>query len=110
MAGFVYIMSNPSFADGRIKIGKSDRDPEEFRRSELNSTGVPEPFKVEYSAYVQNHHELERKIHAHFQTQRPNKNREFFTCSIMDAISEIQNIAGDTINPHFPSKREKSLL
>ena len=49
MAGFVYIMSNPSFADGRIKIGKSDRDPEEIGKPALNSTGEPEPFKVEYS-------------------------------------------------------------
>jgi hypothetical protein len=94
MAGFVYIMSNPFFADGRIKIGATERDPE-FRKSELNSTGVPEPFKVEYSAYVQNHHELEKKIHRHFEGQRPNKNRELFTCSIIDAISAIQNIAGD---------------
>ena len=97
MAGFVYIMSNPSFTDGPIKIGKSDRDPEEFRKSELNSTGVPEPFKVEYSAYVQNHHELELTLHQHFAAQRPNKNREFFTCSIMDAISAIQNKAGNTL-------------
>jgi hypothetical protein len=97
MAGFVYIMSNPAFADGRIKIGKSDRDPEEFRKSELNSTGVPEPFKVEYSAYVQNHHELEKKIHRHFHAQRPNKNREFFTCSIMDAISAIRDLAGKAL-------------
>jgi hypothetical protein len=95
MAGFVYIMSNPSFADGRIKIGKSDRDPEEFRKAELNSTGVPEPFKVEYSAYVQNHHKLEHTIHKYFVAQRPNKSREFFTCSIMDAISAIQKNAGD---------------
>jgi hypothetical protein len=97
MAGFVYIMSNPSFADGRIKIGKSDRDPNEHRKAELNSTGVPEPFKVEYSAYVQNHHELERRIHKNFAEQRPNKSREFFTCSIMEAISAIQNLAGDTL-------------
>ena len=39
--GFIYIMSNPSFADGKIKIGKSQKDPS-FRREELNSTGVPE--------------------------------------------------------------------
>jgi hypothetical protein len=97
MAGFVYIMSNPSFADGRIKIGKSKGDPDEDRKSELNTTGVPEEFRVEYSAYVQNHHDLENKIHRHFQAQRPNKKREFFTCSIMDAISAIQSIAGETL-------------
>jgi len=97
MAGFVYIMSNPSFANGLIKIGKSDKDPEEYRKAELNSTGVPEPFKVEYSAYVQNHHELEDQIHRHFQDQRPNIHREFFTCPIMDAISAIRKISGDAL-------------
>ena len=37
-------MSNPSFSDGRIKIGKSNRDPDTYRKDELDSTGVPEPF------------------------------------------------------------------
>jgi len=97
MAGFVYIMSNPAFADGRIKIGKSDRDPEEFRRNELNSTGVPEPFRVEYSAYVVNHHKLELAVHQYFDSQRPNKNREFFTCSIYDAITAIQKLASNSL-------------
>jgi hypothetical protein len=97
MAGFVYIMSNPSFADGRIKIGMSKGDPDEDRKSELNTTGVPEDFRVEYSAYVQNHHELEKTVHKHFHSQRPNKNREFFTCSIMDAITAIQDFAGETL-------------
>jgi hypothetical protein len=77
MAGFIYIMSNPSFVSGRIKIGKSDRDPEEFRKSELDGTAVPEPFKVEY-AFVDDHHTLERTLHKTFDYARANKQREFF--------------------------------
>ena len=54
MAGFVYVMSNPGF-DGRVKIGKSIKDPTMDRVEELNSTtSVPEPFKVEYYCYVDN--------------------------------------------------------
>ena len=93
MAGFVYIMSNPAFADGRIKIGKSDRDPEDFRKAELSSSGVPEPFKVEYWAYVDNHHDIEKKVHHHFSQYRPNKNRVFFTTSIPIAIDAIRELS-----------------
>jgi ribosome-associated protein len=78
MGGFVYIMSNPSFRDGRLKIGKSDRDPDEFRRTELETTGVPEPFRLEYYAFVDDHHELEQLVHQHFAEFRPNPRREFF--------------------------------
>tara|TARA_A100001015_G_C14355920_1_gene468566 strand:+ start:320 stop:514 length:195 start_codon:yes stop_codon:yes gene_type:complete len=50
--GFIYIMSNPSFTDGKIKIGKSQKDPA-LRKEELNTTGLPEPFELEYYALVE---------------------------------------------------------
>jgi len=96
MAGFVYIMSNPAFPE-RVKIGKSDRDPEEFRKSELHSTGVPEPFKVEYYAFVQDHHYIEKVVHQQLDKYRPNAGREFFTCAVGDAISIIQELSGNTL-------------
>ena len=60
----------------RIKIGCSDRDPKEFRKSELESTGVPEPFCVEYMAFVDDHRKVELEVHQRFAEQRPNKSRE----------------------------------
>jgi Meiotically up-regulated gene 113 len=93
MAGFIYIMSNPSFVSGRIKIGKSDRDPEEFRKSELDGTGVPEPFKVEYYVFVDDHHKLERMLHKKFDHTRANKSREFFDVPIREVIEEIKKVA-----------------
>jgi hypothetical protein len=93
MAGFIYIMSNPSFASGRIKIGKSDRDPEEFRKVELDVTSVPEPFKVEYYAFVDDHHRLERILHETFSHARANKQREFFDVPVREVIQEIKRIA-----------------
>jgi hypothetical protein len=93
MAGFVYIMSNPSFVSGRIKIGKSDRDPEEFRKPELDGTAIPEPFEVEYYAFVDDHDELERTLHETFNYARVNKSREFFDVPIEEVIEEIKRIA-----------------
>ena len=56
-------MSNPAFPD-LIKIGKSKKDPTTDRVSELNQTGVPEPFKVEYYAFVEDEDYLEQKYTA----------------------------------------------
>jgi ribosome-associated protein len=93
MGGFVYIMSNPSFRDGRLKIGKSDRDPDEFRRTELETTGVPEPFRLEYYAFVDDHHELEQIVHQHFAEYRPNPRREFFLVSAPKVVEFIKTKA-----------------
>jgi hypothetical protein len=98
MAGFVYIMSNPAFPS-LIKIGCSDRDPGEFRKKELESTGVPEPFTVEYWAFIENHQKVERLVHLRFATQRPNKNREFFDCTVGEAVSAIREL-GEVIFEH----------
>ena len=102
MAGFIYIMSNPAFPD-LIKIGKSKKDPTTDRVSELNQTGVPQPFKVEYYSLVENENLLERLIHQHFENARPNKNREFFNIDPAIAINIIRELALE----HSPIKYEE---
>ena len=93
MAGFVYVMSNPGF-DGRVKIGKSIKDPTVDRVDELNSTtSVPEPFKVEYYCYVNKFDELEASVHKSLEDYRPNKKREFFQIDLSKAVATIQEVA-----------------
>lgn len=92
MAGFIYIMSNPAFPD-LLKIGKSKKDPTTDRVSELNQTGVPEPFKVEYYAFVEDEDYLEQAVHRYFDAQRPNKSREFFTVDCGEAIVIIRQLS-----------------
>ncbi len=91
--GFIYIMSNPIFSDGRIKIGKSKSDPSSFRKDELYSTGVPTPFKIEYFAFVENYDSVEMQVHKRLDDKRPNKDREFFTSAITEAINTIREIS-----------------
>ena len=43
--GYVYILTNPSFKEDWIKIGKSSR-PVNLRSKELDNTAVPLPFKI----------------------------------------------------------------
>ena len=92
MAGFVYIMSNPAFPD-LLKIGKSSKDPTKDRVNELNQTGLPQPFQVEYYAFVGDEDLIESLVHKHFKAKRPNKKREFFNVACTDAISTIRDIS-----------------
>ena len=86
--GYIYIFSNPSFKDGMIKIGQTAEVYK--RKSELNSTGVPTPFKTEYFAEINNYEVIEKKIHKILRQYRVNKDREFFNCSIPEAINVIR--------------------
>ena len=43
--GYVYILTNPSFREDRVKIGKSSR-PVDVRSKELDNTAVPFPFEI----------------------------------------------------------------
>ena len=92
MAGFVYIMSNPAFPN-LLKIGKSKKDPTTDRVNELNQTGVPEPFKVEYYAFVEDEDYLEKAVHSKLRQQRPNLNREFFKVECLKAIEIIHELS-----------------
>ena len=94
MAGFIYIMSNPAYS--RIKIGKSTKDPTQDRVGELYQTGVPEPMKVEYYAFVEDENLLERLIHQLFDAERPNKSREFFELDVPTAIESIRKFAAES--------------
>ena len=44
-AGYVYILTNPSFKEDWVKIGKSSR-PVDIRSKELDNTAVPLPFEI----------------------------------------------------------------
>ena len=44
-SGFVYILTNPSFREDWVKIGKSSR-PVDVRSNELDNTAVPLPFEI----------------------------------------------------------------
>ena len=87
-------MSNSSWKEKRIKIGESKSNPNEFSKDELYSIGVPEPFVVEYSAFVDDHDVAERIIQK-IDSFSPNKQREFFTCTVS---SQLLTIGQFTVN------------
>lgn len=75
--GFVYAMGN-KFMPGLIKIGRSYDAPEE-RALQLYTTGVPGPFTVVLSAWMQDSHAGEKALHMALNEHRVNSAREFFS-------------------------------
>ena len=73
-----------------LKIGQTQHDPED-RAAALSTTGVPENFKVEYSALVEDYVAAERKVHQVLSHARAKDNREFFKCTIAEAILTIRS-------------------
>ena len=91
MAGFVYIMTNAAFPD-LVKIGKSAKDPQ-YRKVDLETTGVPDQFIVEYFAFVEDFHRVEMAVHNQLSSFRYKENREFFGCGVTKGITTIRDCA-----------------
>lgn len=78
--GFVYILTNPSFREDWVKIGKSSR-PVNIRSKELDNTAVPLPFEIFATLKTVKYDIVEKKIHKaidRLTDLRIRQNREFF--------------------------------
>ena len=60
--GYVYILTNPSFREDWVKIGKSSR-PVDIRSKELDNTAVPLPFQIYATLKTSKYSEVEKLIH-----------------------------------------------
>ena len=78
--GYVYVLTNPSFKEDWVKIGKSAREPE-VRGRELYNTAVPLPYEIYATLKTSKYCEAERVIHRsidRISNLRIAHNREFF--------------------------------
>ena len=78
--GYVYILTNPSFREDWVKIGKSSR-PVDVRSKELDNTAVPLPFEIYATLKTVKFDIVEKKIHKaidRLTDLRIRQNREFF--------------------------------
>lgn len=110
--GEVYILSNPSMP-GLIKIGKTCKSCKE-RAISLYTTGVPEPFRIEYYTTVPNASAFERELHVILHEFRPRRDREFFRIGLLAALKLIhtyksnilwQTTAGSVISLKNPFEK-----
>ncbi len=92
--GYVYILTNPSFKEDWVKIGKSSR-PVDLRSRELDNTAVPLPFEVYATIETEKYEELEKQIHKTIDLLtelRIRQSREFFNISPEEALKLIENL------------------
>lgn len=98
--GYVYILTNPSFREDWVKIGKSSR-PVDVRSKELDNTAVPLPFEIYATMKTAKYSQAEKLIHNYIQrftNLRIRRNREFFNISPETALSifyEVSEVLDD---------------
>ena len=93
--GYVYILTNPSFREDWVKIGKSSR-PVDIRSKELDNTAVPLPFEIFATMKTAKYSEAERLIHRYierFTKLRIRDNREFFNVKPEVALEIFCDVA-----------------
>ena len=113
MIGFIYIMSNESLKEGLLKIGMSSRHPGHFRKKELETTGVPGKFRVEYVALTRNYELVEKAVHRELDYCRYRKNREFFHINLWLALNSVYsqkagNILWEEKSKSFAYEKDKT--
>lgn len=94
--GYVYILTNPSFRDDWVKIGKSSR-PVDVRSKELDNTAVPLPFEIYATIKTSKYNEVEKLVHKtidRLTDLRIRQNREFFNVAPQIALDIFRDIAG----------------
>jgi hypothetical protein len=94
MTQYIYILINPSLA-GMLKIGRTNRFPEQ-RASELSrNTNMPTPFMVAYEEEVKDSELAEKLIHEELTEQgfRITDSREFFSIPLKTAIQVVAKVA-----------------
>lgn len=93
--GYVYILTNPSFREDWIKIGKSSR-PVDVRIKELDNTSVPLPFEIFATMKTAKYNEAEKLVHRYierFTNLRIRNNREFFNVKPEEALNIFNDVA-----------------
>ncbi len=90
MKGYVYVISNPGMPE-LVKVGYSMKDPK-LRATELNHTGTPHNYVVDYWVLVENPEQIEARVHSAIRHLREGK--EWFRCSREEAVNAIQKVAG----------------
>ena len=110
--GYVYILTNPSFREDWVKIGKSSR-PVDVRSKELDNTAVPLPFEVYATLKTSKYNQAERLVHRYierFTNLRIRDNREFFNVQPEVALDIFRDIAEILEDAEIEEVYKKSVI
>ena len=108
--GYVYILTNPSFREDWVKIGKSSR-PVDVRSKELDNTAVPLPFEIYATVKSSEYSYIESSLHkilTDLADKRIRKNREFFNIKPEEAFRYLKLIAKMDKNAEINAPEDES--
>ncbi len=97
--GYVYILTNPSFREDWVKIGKTTNMDERLRT--LYNTSLPLPFEVFATMKTSKYNEAEKLVHHYierFTDLRIEKKREFFNVRpevVLEIFREVASLLDD---------------
>ena len=83
---YIYIVSNPSIPK-KVKVGRTTNLKQRIKQ--LQTTGVPTPYRYEFVALVDDSVSAEKTAHYALRFYRVARNREFFDVSPEIAIEKI---------------------
>lgn len=110
--GYVYILTNPSFREDWVKIGKSSR-PVDVRSKELDNTAVPLPFEIFATMKTAKYNEVEKLVHKtidRLTDLRIRQNREFFNVDpqiALDIFKDIAQTIDDAVVTEYEDNKPK---
>jgi len=93
--GYVYILTNPSFREDWVKIGKTSKSVEQ-RVKDLDGTAVPLPFEIYATLKTCKYAEVEKAVHETIDSltdKRIRQNREFFNITPREALNILKRLA-----------------
>ncbi|MBP5430608.1 MAG: GIY-YIG nuclease family protein [Elusimicrobiaceae bacterium] len=93
--GFIYVFTNDAMPE-YIKIGITTNIKNRLR--ELDTTGIPVPFRCHYAIQVEDYKTRERLLHAAFADHRVRDNREFFRLAPERAVAALKAIGGQELS------------
>lgn len=89
--GTVYILTNPSLPS-LVKIGYTTRTAA-VRAKELSNTSVPTAYEVRHETKkVADCRAVERRVHEALKGCRVDARKEFFECSVEEAVAAIESV------------------
>ncbi len=106
MKGWVYVITNKAMS-GLVKVGFTLKSPD-LRANELNHTGTPYSYEVEYEILVDNPRDIEQVTHKYLRGKREGK--EWFRCSPDEAIAWIKTAVGNGVYAEKYKKADREFV
>lgn len=110
-AGYLYVLTNPSIP-GQVKVGRTERNPQDRRKELSAATGIPTPFELVHGQYFPDCHAAEKTLHERWAQEghRVSAQREFFRLDVATAVAAIDALAREQAAVATPGQPDGAVV